>query len=273
MASLLVPGLLALFGAGVLVLGRESMMSPSEPQAELFARYQAILLQATTGRATPAALRELARELRRARPPMTAQADQLERMAAEIERSPTQGRPPIDVANGDRVEIPLPPGARSASTTIATPPVPVPANATAVHATVTNAAALEATLEGFVISPQGFQTIPHAQMRSVVVLPIGTRVVQRAPPPATPPPPPPPVPNPFGCTPTTSSFPDAAVARGQALLALPPSARTREAAFAMRTLAAQIAVCGSALGPWTVRDQWIASLNERAAQIEASLVR
>lgn len=70
-------------------------------------------------------------------------------------------------------------------------------------------------------------------------------------------------PNSIGCTSVSSSIPQSALDRAAQLLALPPAAVTRANVEEMRVLANAIEGCGSALGPWELRDSWDKALRTR----------
>jgi hypothetical protein len=97
-------------------------------------------------------------------------------------------------------------------------------------------------------------------------------------PPAAVPPPPAPA-NAIGCTPRSTTLPDPSLNQARALLNLTiirndPSGQTlatTESIATMRRLADAIAYCGSDLGAWDLRDQYVQQLRTRADFYERNL--
>lgn len=100
---------------------------------------------------------------------------------------------------------------------------------------------------------------------------------QRQPPPAQAPAPP----NELGCTPLSTSLPQAALDQAAAFLKLThlpntPGRRlaTQPDITAMRVFANRLAYCGDDLGPtWQLRDEWIKSLQVHADFLERNIPR
>ena len=90
---------------------------------------------------------------------------------------------------------------------------------------------------------------------------------------------PPRTPNALGCTPLSSSLPNAPLERATALLQLShlpfdPEGRrmaTLEDVSEMDYLASAIAYCGSELGPWEFRDEYVRRLTDHAAFLTRNL--
>lgn len=153
---------------------------------------------------------------------------------------------------------------------------------------------LGASIAGLVFTtrrPTALAPPPPAPPPPTPPPPTGTPPPTNGPPPQPPQPPtgtPPPAgtppgipavdnPNYIGCTRLASSLPETALDQARALLNLtttsadPRREASRESILEMRRLANAIAYCGSALGPWELRDPWVNQLRKHADYLEANI--